>query len=165
MKWQILSLATFVCFGLASVIGPRAIPMQGKASTFLIYNGIALAMSVGVAWFLVHVQKEPMTFSAKGVLLTTIAGLCGSLGLLCQLFAIAKWPQHTPFIVIIGSLYPAMAIAIALLAGQKFSWNEWMGMFLAIGAIILINLPKKSENTEPAVSVSIPSMSQVRDPS
>lgn len=139
MNWQILSLVSCVLWGLCAILVSKVSKTQSVATTFLLFNVGTFSTALTFAIF----NFKTIGISKESCTTTLFAGIISACAVMLQILSFSKWPERMAFIIIIGSLYPAMILCFSLIQGQKFSLREWLGFALALIAIVLVSLPKK----------------------
>jgi len=90
-------------------------------------------------WKVVPTDRRMIVFALA-------AGTCSALATLLQFVTLGKWFDKTPWIILIGAMYPTVVILSSLLSGQRFTLTQWLGVFMAIAAIALITLPTRASD-------------------
>jgi len=148
--WLAYALATVASWGLYGVLlhlgqMGMADPANGRLKAFLcvgvayvlvaVLAPLALLISSGASW----------TFPAKGLLLSTAAGVVGAVGALCVLLAFGAKGNPAVVMSIVFAGAPVVNAVVALLlhppAGgwSKLPWQFVAGIFLAaLGGLLVM---------------------------
>jgi drug/metabolite transporter (DMT)-like permease len=143
MNWQTLSLIACLLYGITGIACSKAAKIQGSCSTMLIY-GIAM---LSVAILPIALGTNQPRFLKQAVFFALIAGVCGALAIGLQFHAFEHSLDKYPWIILIGSLNPAIVLAFSMATGARLTLTQWLGVGCAILAIVLINLPAKTIST------------------
>ncbi len=144
MNWQTLSIVSCLSFGIGAVLISSALKTQSSLPSMMCYaTGLVVTVIIAAA-----VESKPLSFGKASVVLAIGSGVCTGVAVLLQFAALSKWNDKAPWIILIGALYPAITLIYALCLGRRFTLTQWLGVLFAIVAIVLINLPSKT-NTAP----------------
>ena len=139
MNWQSLSILSCLLFGVGAIFISVAAKIQPGLPTVICYGTgfIGTALLAGI------LNWKSVTFVKTAVIFGLIAGCCGGLAVVFQVFCLGTWQTKVPWIILIGALYPVVVIAYGLVLGERFTLTQWLGVCLAIVAIVLICMPGK----------------------
>jgi len=130
--WILPAMGTFLFWGLYGFFPKITIRYISPLST-IFYEAL---IGIPVAMVVLAVLKFKPDVHPTGILLASLTGLLGILGALSFLFAVRKG-QVGP-VSAFTALYPALTILLAmLLLGERLELRQWMGVGLAILALLL----------------------------
>jgi drug/metabolite transporter (DMT)-like permease len=127
----LLAALSSLTFGVADFLGGLATRRAPAITVTVGVNAIGL-VGVGVAVLVVGGVATP-----ADLLWGALAGICGSLGLVVYYHALAttRMSVAAPVAAVMGALAP---VAFGVLVGERPSTLAWIGVALALPAVVLI---------------------------
>lgn len=142
MNWYIPALCSFLLWGTTTIIVSKFVRLQPAAASALIYNfGIFVIGALSAAATFKKTDLGSVSMPLLG--LTLLAGCLSGLAVMSQLWGFQKFPEKLPWIVLVGSLYPAMPILWALIQGAKLTGLQWSGIVFGFISIACLSLSSK----------------------
>lgn len=131
--WILPAMGTFLFWGLYGFFPKITIRYISPLST-IFYEAL---IGIPVAIVVLAVLKFRPEFHPTGVLLASLTGVLGILGALSFLFAVRR--GQVGLVSAFTALYPALTILLAmLLLGERLEFRQWVGVGLAILAMLLV---------------------------
>ena len=112
----------------------RASSLQGGFPTAIIYVAVGFFIATVALYF----NTAPMRFVKEAVVLTVIGGALAAGAVMLQVIAFERWNEQSALIIVICGLNPIVAVLVTLAQGKRFTPSQWLGMFCAVAAIVLI---------------------------
>lgn len=143
----IWSIVTAVVYGSADFVGGLATKRERAAAVMLGAHSIGL---VGV-FFAALVLAD--AFTTRDFVIGAAAGLCGLVGVILLYRRLAEGPMQVvaPVSAVVAAAVPALW---GLLSGERLSGLAWVGVAIAIAAIIMVSTGGERSGT-PVTSVVI----------
>jgi transporter family protein len=137
--WLTYSILTLLLWGLWAFLPRLATRTLDPTSTLLFQQMGALIGTLCVlatAGFRFHME-------IKGVSWALLTGMLGVFGLLCFLQAVTRY--RLSVVVMMTALYPLITVGLSVLVlREKLTALQWLGVALAMTAILLMSTPSES---------------------
>ena len=131
--WILPAMGTFLFWGLYGFFPKITLRYISPLSTVFFEALIGIPVAIVV----LAVLKFKPEVHPTGVLLAGLTGLLGMLGALSFLFAVRR--GQVSLVSAFTALYPALTILLAmLLLGERLELRQWLGVGLAILAMLLV---------------------------
>jgi len=131
--WILPAMGTFLFWGLYGFFPKITLRYISPLSTIFFEALIGIPVAIAV---LVALKFKP-DVHPTGILLASLTGLLGILGALSFLFAVRR--GQVGLVSAFTALYPALTILLAmLLLGERLELRQWVGVGLAILAMLLV---------------------------
>ncbi len=136
--WLAYCLLTIVFWGLWGIQSKVILETISPLSNQVLFTP-GLLLMVGLLWLRLRKNRSNVTGSLKlGVFFAFLTGVCGGVGNIAFFQAFANG-QKASIVVPLTALYPAVTVLLAMIfLGEKMNRYQWLGLGLAIGAIIIL---------------------------
>ncbi len=133
--WLVYALLSLLFWGIWGVVTKVAL-LNSEWYHYYVYGSIVTFAAVGVI-SLIYRDKLSLGFTDVKVIL--FASLLGVLGYI--FFVLAMNSGKASIVVPLTALYPVVTVVLSVLfLRESISTNQWIGIILAIIAIILISM-------------------------
>lgn len=142
MTWHIPALCSFILWGTTTIIVSKFVRLQPASASAFVYNfGI---FSIGALTAVLTFKRTDLSAVNGPILgLTLLAGCLSGIAVMSQLWGFQKFPDKLPWIVLVGSLYPAMPILWALMQGTKLTGLQWSGIVFGFISIACLSFSSR----------------------
>ena len=135
-RWLIYALGALFLWGLWGVVLKLA--ERSLNGWFNVYVASNTAVIIGVVVVAVA-YRNTLTLPSKGALTALIAGALGTLGYAFLVFSLEAGGP-TAIVIPLTALYPVItAILAVFILGEKLTPIQYLGVALAVAAVILIS--------------------------
>ena len=136
--WLAYCLLTIVFWGLWGVQSKLILEEISSLSNQVLFTP-GLMMLVGLLWLRLRKSRSTVTGSLKlGIFFAFLTGVCGGVGNIAFFEALTNGRQAS-IVVPLTALYPMVTVLLAMIfLGEKMNRYQWVGLGLAIGAIIIL---------------------------
>ena len=136
--WLAYCLLTIVFWGLWGVQSKLILEEISPLSNQVLFTP-GLLLMVGLLWLRLRKSRSTVTGSLKlGIFFAFLTGVCGGVGNIAFFEALTNGRQAS-IVVPLTALYPMVTVLLAMiLLGEKMNRYQWVGLGLAIGAIIIL---------------------------
>ncbi len=137
--WLIYCILTLLLWGLWAFLPRLATRTLDTTSTlFFQQMGALLATLCVLATAGFRIKPE-----MKGISWAMLTGMLGVFGLLCFLQAVTRY--RLSVVVMVTALYPLITVGLSvLILREKLTALQWLGVALAMAAILLMSAPSES---------------------
>ena len=137
--WLGYCLLTIVFWGLWGIQSKVILEQISPLSNQVLFTP-GLLLMVGLLWLRLR-KKSESTVSGSlklGIFFAFLTGICGGVGNIAFFQAFASG-QQASVVVPLTALYPAVTVLLAMIfLKEKMNRYQWLGLGLAIGAIIIL---------------------------
>ena len=136
--WLAYCLLTIVFWGLWGVQSKLILEEISPLSNQVLFTP-GLLLMVGLLWLRLRKSRSTVTGSLKlGIFFAFLTGVCGGVGNIA-FFEALKNGRQASIVVPLTALYPMVTVLLAMIfLGEKMNRYQWVGLGLAIGAIIIL---------------------------
>ncbi len=136
--WLAYCLLTIVFWGLWGVQSKLILEEISPLSNQVLFTP-GLLLMVGLLWLRLRKSRSTVTGSLKlGIFFAFLTGVCGGVGNIAFFEALTNGRQAS-IVVPLTALYPMVTVLLAMIfLGEKMNRYQWVGLGLAIGAIIIL---------------------------
>lgn len=125
-------LLVWGAWGLIAKFALRELELQA-----VIWNQLA-SLTLLPVYFLVFREMLPLKFAWTGIGWALLAGLLGAGGTLILYLLLRAAPASV--VIPISALYPVVTVILSIfILGEKLSWQQGVGLVLAVSAIWLLS--------------------------
>lgn len=131
LSFSLLTLGLWGCWGLLNKLATESLPMQAIYLLELVSYALVAGIFLGL-------ERPKACWVPTGMAAALGAGLCGALGLLCFLRALAA--GRAAVVVPLTGLYPVVTVLASLLLLQEpLTARQAVGIGLALVAVWLLS--------------------------
>ncbi len=136
--WLPYCLLTIVFWGLWGIQSKLIMEEISPLSNQVLFTP-GLLLMVGLLWLRLRKNRSTVTGSLKlGIFFAFLTGVCGGVGNIAFFEALTEG-QKASIVVPMTALYPMVTVLLAMIfLGEKMNRYQWLGLSLAIGAIIIL---------------------------
>ena len=136
--WLSYCLLTIVFWGLWGVQSKLILEEISPLSNQVLFTP-GLLLMVGLLWVRLRKNQSTVTGSLKlGIFFAFLTGVCGGVGNIAFFKALSAG-QQASIVVPLTALYPMVTVLLAMVfLGEKMNRYQWVGLGLAIGAIMIL---------------------------
>ena len=136
--WLSYCLLTIVFWGLWGIQSKLIMEEISPLSNQVLFTP-GLLLMVGLLWLRLRKNRSTVTRSLKlGIFFAFLTGVCGGVGNIAFFEALTEG-QQASVVVPMTALYPMVTVLLAMIfLGEKMNRYQWLGLSLAIGAIIIL---------------------------
>jgi len=134
--WLLAALGTFLLWG---VWGAALKAASSGEEWYRVYVTTNLVVVFAVVALIAYYSPSRALMTGSKALLALGAGLAGTLGYFLLILAL-KWGGKASIVIPLSALYPAVTVILSrIFLGEEVSMKQYLGIFLAIVAIVLIS--------------------------
>ncbi len=133
--WLLYGLLTLLLWGVWGFI----LKIASRYVDWFQYYIYATIIPIILSVILIYVYRDAITIGSKELSIVLLASLAGSIGYITFIIALKYGP--TSVVVPLSALYPAITAVLAyIFLKEKILPHQWIGLILAIIAIILLSI-------------------------